>query len=152
MARLELPLQKQGPSTKPTPPSKTAGIITHLTALQARFECAVIFTTVTGHHTNITTPNKPTSVIDDTPVISQWTLFATLTLQLERMHVPQFAPHMDLEQCLHDAEKRLEAVSKGRFTIDMLDQRTGDRIEAGTAMGAGKGIGKGKEKEWEVWC
>jgi hypothetical protein len=147
MARLDAPLQ-QGLAGKPGT-SKTAAIITRLREVQARFECAVLFTTTTNTTTttssssssNNTTilpkqlpretsstsrppiadrPTPITPTTTNTPIISPWTTFATLTLHLERVRVPQFAPQMTLEQCLHDAERRLEVVSRGRFVIGVV--------------------------------
>lgn len=156
MARLDAPLQ-QAPAGKPGT-SKTAAIITHLRDVQARFECAVLFTTTTNinSNNNVTilpkqfprersstsrppiadrpTPITPTTT--NTPIVSPWTNFATLTLQLERVRVPQFAPQMTLEQCLHDAESRLEVVRRGRFVIGVVPK---------TVESKGKGKTKGME-------
>ncbi|KAK5061096.1 hypothetical protein LTR84_007638 [Exophiala bonariae] len=141
MARLDLPLQQREPSGKPNPTSKASVIITRLSALQARFECTILFTTNTSTMTANTsnqaaTPNDPSRVaINDSPIISPWTRFATLTLQVERVRVAQFAPYMDLEQCLHDAERRLEVVRRGRFTVEVLGQRRDS--SRGKARGTG---------------
>ncbi|KAI1624968.1 DNA-repair protein XRCC2 [Exophiala viscosa] len=129
-------------------PSKTADIIARLKALQTRFECAVAFSTnnapsrtITQTHTGPeTTPLTPAP---QGPSLSPWTMYATLTLSLTRAQVPQFAPQMSLEECLRDAEKRLEAVRNARF-IATVEWRPGQSLERDRvmiAMGAGEGSG-----------
>lgn len=132
MARLDAPLRQH--STGNHTSSKTAAIIARLKEIQARFECAVLFatatTTTTNTNNNNSLPNQPPhelpsnprpgSINPTTPTISPWTSFATLTLQVERVRVPQFVPRMTLAQCLDDAERRLEVVRRGRFLVSVV--------------------------------
>ena len=137
MARLDAPLQgRDSTGNYGAGPSKTAAIIAQLREVQARFGCVVLFST-NMMTTNINNSNvSPYQLVSQEPsansrappgpshptmpTISPWTHFATLTLQLERVRIPQFAPQMSLEQCLHDAERRLEVVRRGRFVVSVL--------------------------------
>ncbi|EXJ94795.1 hypothetical protein A1O1_03193 [Capronia coronata CBS 617.96] len=53
--------------------------------------------------------------------VSPWTAYASLTLDLSRTQVVQFAPHMTLDECLRDADKRFEAVGNARFVAKVDD-------------------------------
>ncbi|KEF62666.1 uncharacterized protein A1O9_00639 [Exophiala aquamarina CBS 119918] len=149
MARLDAPLLQQHSTGHPAP-SKTATIISRLREIQTRFECAVLFTTTTTTTTPKTNnsgalpnqpPQEPSSksrpaaapIHPPTPIISPWTSFAAVTLQLERVRVPQFVPQMTLDQCVHDAERRLEVVSRGRFLVSVapktLDVRAREKAK-----------------------
>lgn len=155
MARLETrwgPQQRQHePSTLPSKPTQ---IIIHLKSLQARFQSTILFTT---NRTNTTTaPTNPTTtkltshqtrglqLQPPIPSLTPWTLYATLTLVLNRLPVPQFAPQMTLQQCLHDAQRRLDAVQKGRFSVG-LDWVNAETWAAGVRERLAEGRMRGAE-------
>ncbi|RVX75372.1 hypothetical protein B0A52_00725 [Exophiala mesophila] len=142
MAQLEASTSFQtGGLPLPKQPSKTANVITQLKALQARFGCTVMYTTMMMHNTSSTTASKNSAA----PPLSPWNTLAALTLQLRRVPVPQFAPQMSLEQCLHDADRRLEVVRRSRFSVSVAQHtvqsiRTGgDRHREGNIAGGGDG-------------
>lgn len=143
MARLESSTSFQtGVPPVPKSPSKTAQVITQLKSLQVLFGCTVAYTTMTGQTTSTNTAHKTSA-----PPLSPWNTLATLTLHLRRVPTPQFAPPMSLDQCLHDADQRLEVVSKSRFSVSAAEQavqssRTGgDRqpFRDGPTAGGGDG-------------
>ncbi len=142
-------LQSKSPGlVESTSPSRTAQIIERLKALQARFECAVVFSTTTpatfttshapaelqGQAQTQITPSAP----QQGPGISPWMAYATLTMTLSRTRVPQFAPQMSIEECLRDAEKRFDAVKNARF-VASVELKPGQTREKATAEGAGRG-------------
>ena len=101
--------------------------------MQTEFDSTVIFTTnhqqhhYSLHHRPKHTPirNQPLGAVPVEPIsTSPWTSFATLSLVISHMSVPQFAPGMSLEECLRDREKRQEAVTVGRFTISVEFERS----------------------------
>ncbi|KAK4946318.1 hypothetical protein LTR10_014516 [Elasticomyces elasticus] len=123
-------------------PSKTAESILRLKALQTRFECAVVFSTTTAPmqrnaQTHIDTETTPLTPAPQSPSLSPWTMYATFTLSLTRAQVPQFAPQMSLDECLRDAEKRLEAVRNARF-IASVEWQPGQSLYRDRIMGAGE--------------
>ncbi|KAJ9603856.1 hypothetical protein H2200_011377 [Cladophialophora chaetospira] len=130
MARLETPgTTIEGPST-------TQQVIERLKHLQERFDCVVLFSTTSTTPASI--PQRQVEVGPTTPapedtgrVISPWTAYATLTLNLSRVPVPQFAPQMSMEECLRDRERRFEAVRKGRFVAVVISKREGERRAGG---------------------
>ncbi|KAL2441876.1 hypothetical protein ABEF95_016775 [Exophiala dermatitidis] len=120
---------------KPTG-TTTSGIIECLKSLQRRFDCVVAFTTINYSTTTSTaTSTAPTSgpaatvvgdrrghdtqpAPDTKPVPStQWSTYATLTLDLSRIAVPQFPPQLTLSECLADADKRFAAMRNTRIQI-----------------------------------
>nr|KAK5445463.1 hypothetical protein LTR18_003381 [Exophiala xenobiotica] len=136
-------------------PSRTARIIERLKALQARFECAVMFSTIapppafTPMHapppqvqgqeqmqTHIT-PSAP----HQGPGISPWTAYATLTMTLSRTRVPQFALQMSMDECVRDAEKRFDAVKNARFVASVELKPGQSSREKATAERTGTGRG-----------
>jgi Rad51 len=104
-------------------PSRTAEVINRLKNLQREFDCAMVFPTTS---TSFSTTNRHVAAeAAENPApqeprsVSPWTAFATLTLRLSRVRVPQFAAHMLLEECLRDREKRQGVIEKGRFVAEV---------------------------------
>ena len=120
IARLELGQQPSGPEA----PSTTKQIIDALKTLQAKFDCAILFTRSSTlslkSRKAITTPHP-----EEPTAINPWTAFATLSLNMSRAPVPQFAPTMSIEECLRDKENRRRAVIRGRF-VASLDRTTSE--------------------------
>lgn len=121
MARLANPVVPgpgPGPGHSQTK-AKANEILERLQALQTQFGCAVAFSTSS---TAAAPPpfsiSKATCSLDSpapapaptSPVVSPWTLFATLTLTMSRAPVPRFAAQMPLDECQRDADKRFAAV------------------------------------------
>lgn len=132
-------------------PSKTTEIIARLKALQKRFECAVMFSSTSAAPTqkSMQTPHTdPNVAVPPTPSsLSPWTTYATLTLNLTRPAVPQFAPQMSLDECLRDAEKRLDAVRNAPFVATVQEWRHGQgqgQQQALTLAAAGGGEGSSR--------
>jgi hypothetical protein len=124
MARLDTPglgIQGQAPST-------TLQIIEQLKLVQARFECAVLFSTTMPSSTQPPAsarrpeaeararPMTPVAPPDSARGISPWTAYATLALSLARMPIAQFPPQMSMDECLSARERRFDAMRQGRFT------------------------------------
>jgi hypothetical protein len=125
-ARLEAPHLRYDSEA----PSTTAQIIAGFKTLQQRFECAVAFSTVYPS----SPPQQPKSGAPaasgpNESAISPWTNYAVLTMSLSRVAIPQFASPMDMDACLRDREKRLEAVKKGKFVASVVGKIKG-RTEA----------------------
>lgn len=125
MARLETGTETPGGDST-TPSTK---IITELKAIQARFDCTVIFTTTSP----LSVRPKPNQTPTEPAAISPWTAFATLSLYMSRIAVPQFAPHLRIDECIRDAEARRMATAQSRFMVTVAEPPTG--------------FGTGKEKE-----
>jgi hypothetical protein len=126
------------PSVTNTLTPVTTRTIEYLKALQTRFECSVMYTTnhlltqrqhapsgpyPVSSTTNPQTPNRPNLSQFDTSIagLSPWTTSATLSLTFSRVHVPQFASHMSVQECLRDRNQRSEAVGKGRIRVRVND-------------------------------
>ena len=150
MARL-----KAGGVEQLRPVSRTSSLITALRAVQSQFECAIAFSTQ-SLYTNSTqhqkrpasaasnNPNQPVPPPDDlSQPVSPWSSFATLTLQVKRVPVAQFAPTMTLEECLRDREKRSEAVAAGRFSV-VVDRAGSDRWSIEVKEGIERLEGRGR--------
>lgn len=129
MARLEAGADF---SSRPRTPTRTAQIIAALRSIQQDFECTVLVSTSpspSSHQPTTTTSTAaaprphhqslhPAQAPPHEPVaLSPWTSFATLTLQIERLPVTQFAPGATLAECLRDRDKRQEAVAEGKFAV-----------------------------------
>ncbi len=131
-------------------PYKTSNIISALKNLQKLFDCTILFTT--SSHTNLTnTRNTNNTTITTTdgrrlpqeaPRISPWTAFATLSLTISPIKVPQFAAQMSLEECQRDQANRLVAVSNGRFVVS-VDWANSETWPSGVADCVGKVGGNG---------
>ncbi|KAK5456887.1 hypothetical protein LTS15_004667 [Exophiala xenobiotica] len=142
-------------------PSRTARIIERLKALQARFECAVVFSTTAPPPASTTSHAPPPQVQGQEqmqmqthitpsaphqgPGISPWTAYATLTMTLSRTRAPQFAPQMSMDECVRDAEKRFDAVKNARFVASVElkpgQSSRGKATAEGTGTSAGRGAG-----------
>ncbi|EXJ88832.1 hypothetical protein A1O3_01896 [Capronia epimyces CBS 606.96] len=140
MARLGLASPGVDVSSSPGP-SPTAEIIERLKAIQHRFECVVAFSTNHpspppvqsypsrsarvhargGNQSQDQIPTTPSAPLSLAPAVTSWTSYATLTLDLSRAQILQFAPHMTLEECLRDADKRVEAVRHAQFIAKVRD-------------------------------
>lgn len=123
--------------------SRTTRIIQRLKSLQERFECAVIFSTnsssssssskasATAQVQSNLQPPPPPNENNNTPSRSPWTNYARLTLHLEKTLVPQFAPHMSMDECLRDAEKRFEAVKDSKITATVTTNKRHHHLDRG---------------------
>ncbi|EHY58703.1 hypothetical protein HRR83_007427 [Exophiala dermatitidis] len=120
--------------TKPATGNTASEIIHHLKSLQRRFDCIVAFTTTILNHSTSATQTQPqaqsqlhshsSSRTDPAPPpesksvpTTQWSTYATLTLDLSRISVPQFPPQLTLSECLADADKRFAAMRNTRIQI-----------------------------------
>ena len=110
-------------------PSTASQIVEQLKELERIFDCTIIFTTDASlQRRNRSQPESNARTIADSPVPPQnehtfqdpWTNFATMTLNLHRVSVPQFAPSMTLEDCERDQPRRLEAVQQGRHRAQVV--------------------------------
>ena len=104
--------------------TKTTEIITSLKSLQKLFDCTIIFTTSSHTKAGSTTATNITTsdgrqLPQEAPRISPWTSFATLSLTISSVKVPQFAAQMSLEECQRDLANRLAALLKGRFIVSV---------------------------------
>lgn len=116
------------PRTTAAPP-KASQIITHLRELETMFSCTVIFTTDASlQRKNRSGPDSKARTVADSPLPPQnehafqdpWTMFATLTFDLHRIAVPQFAPAMTIDECTRDQPRRIEAVQRGRHRAQAM--------------------------------
>lgn len=128
--------------------SRTSQIIERLKSVQKKFECAIMFSTkhapskASAGPSNATTegqtrqsqprpqlqpPPPPPPNESTTPPISPWSAYASLTLRLDKAHVPQFAPQMSMDECLRDAEKRFDAVRNAKVIATVTSKRDLDR-------------------------
>ncbi|KAL2420025.1 hypothetical protein ABEF95_000676 [Exophiala dermatitidis] len=144
---------------KTTTTTTTSEIIECLKTLQRRFDCVVAFTT-TNHstsasqsqsHPHLSSRTDPASV--PTPAASaanrpghdapsaparepnpvtttQWSTYATMTLDLSRIPVPQFPPGLPLAECLADADKRFAAMRNTRIQVRVRVNTTLSHREA----------------------
>ncbi|OAP65540.1 hypothetical protein AYL99_01512 [Fonsecaea erecta] len=146
-------------------PSRAAELIEKLKALQERFGCAVLAsttspstsssppfpspstrtlndeTTTTATTTTTSASTAPAPSDRDIRLVSPWTSYATLSLTLARLPVAQFPAQMDMEACLRDRDKRLEAVRKGRFVATLVPSGAAALVGADGERGKGKGKG-----------
>ncbi|KIY03282.1 uncharacterized protein Z520_01749 [Fonsecaea multimorphosa CBS 102226] len=150
MAKLEAPA-----TANPGGPSRAAETITHLKTLQERFDCAVLVSTTSptppSSHQFPSTSTRPLNEPSTTsvptalaPLVSPWTSYATLSLSLARLPVPQFPAKMGLDECLRDRDKRLEAVRKGRFVATLLPSSAAAANVCAGNVGSESGRGGGK--------
>jgi hypothetical protein len=146
MARLDTPgqgIQGQAPST-------TLQIIEQVKLVQARFECAVLFSTAmpSSTHPSPASARRPEAEAEARPMtpaappdsargISPWTAYATLALSLARMPVAQFPPQMSMDECLSARERRFDAMRQGRFTAVVQSVNAIGDQGGRTAGGAG---------------
>lgn len=157
-ARLELTAPDMGiggvPAVQSSGLSPTAETIIRLKAVQDRFECVVAFTTnhpselrsARVNHTQSNTtqtqmqPPPPSMPSSSAASVSSWTSYATLSLDLSRSPVLQFAPQMSLDECLRDADKRVEAVRNARFVVK-VDDLASQLRNGWTEVGQGRSTG-----------
>ncbi|EXJ60319.1 hypothetical protein A1O7_04471 [Cladophialophora yegresii CBS 114405] len=145
MARLETPggqsTQAQGKGLSMT---QTLRIIERLKRLQAKFECAVLFSTTTVPPA--APPSVPVSDARVTPAgppadngrsISPWTGYAALTLSLARTPVARFTPQMGIEECVAVRERRFEAMRQGRFTAVVQSMKSVEGVRPAGVTVAG---------------
>jgi hypothetical protein len=111
------------------PPSTASQVIEQLKELERIFDCTIIFTTDASlQRRNRSQPDSNVRTVADSPVPPRidhlyqdpWTNFATMTLNLHRLSVPQFAPSMTVEDCERDQPRRLEAVRHGRHRAQVV--------------------------------
>lgn len=109
--------------------STASQIIEQLKELQQIFDCTIIFTTEASlQRRPRSQPESNTRTVADSPVPPQnehvyqdpWTNFATMTLNLHRLPVPQFASTMTIEECERDQPRRLAAVQQGRHRAQVV--------------------------------
>jgi hypothetical protein len=99
-------------------------VVNALKKLQKLFDCVVIFTTIPyTRTTNMDNTFARTSdgrhLPPESPGWSAWTAFATLSLTMTSVKVPQFAAQMSLQECERDQPNRLAAISKGCFVVSV---------------------------------
>lgn len=103
-------------------PSRITEIITRLKMMQRDFDCAIAFSTRSAFP-KTTRPGPAVRVESIAPAeprsVIPWTAFATITLSLSRVKVPQFGSGMTLEDCLRDRSQRQEAVAEGKFLAEI---------------------------------
>lgn len=111
------------------PPSTAYQTISHLKELEQIFSCTIIFTTDASlRRKNRSQPDSDARTTADSPLPPQnenvfqdpWTNFATVTLDLHRVSVPQYTQEMTIEECARDQPRRLEAVQWGRHRAQVL--------------------------------
>ena len=106
--------------------SMATQILKELKSLQSTFECTVIYTTTPSSTLDSSTGSAP-SYAGDTlspfatsglnPIVDIYSQSALFNIQLAQKVIPQFAPHMSIEDCLRDREKRDEAVEKAEYWV-----------------------------------
>jgi DNA-repair protein XRCC2 len=111
------------------PPSTAYQTTSQLKELEQNFSCMIIFTTDASlRRKNRSRPDSAARTIADSPLPPQnenvfqdpWTNFATVTLDLHRVSVPQYAPAMTIEECARDQPRRFEAVQWGRHRAQVI--------------------------------
>jgi Rad51 len=113
----------------PLPMSMSSSVIGQLRELEKSFSCTVLFSTDatlqrkshTKSDTNIrTVADSPLPPQHDQVFQDPWKFFATLTLDVHRVPVPQFTPAMTVEECARDQPRRIEAVKRGRHRAQVV--------------------------------
>lgn len=145
-----------GDATNPTQSSKpetlTSQILTELKAIQATFECTIFYTTTSVPSSTATYPQPETPQSRQTTsrltspsstALDMFTRSALLTLHPTRKNIPQFAPHMTLEECLRDREKRDEALRKAGYWLTATPGGLSERRETSVQDGLQSKMGFG---------
>jgi hypothetical protein len=113
----------------PLPMSMSSSMIGQLRELEKSFSCMVLFSTdATLQRKGRAKSDTNARTVADTPLPPQhdqvfrdpWKSFATLTLDVHRVPVPQFASAMMVEECARDQPRRIEAVKKGRHRAQVV--------------------------------
>ena len=127
--RLEAELIRlSNPSFKPSSqPSRTTEILNALRHLHNNLDCTILFaTSQPTSGPGIKKSILPDGIEAEVAATNPWTAFATLTLHLHCLPVAQFAPGMNLDECLRDRERRQAAVVRARAKVS-LDLEASER-------------------------
>lgn len=116
--------------------SMSSSVISQLRNIEKSFSCTVLFTTDATLQrrgrgrtdaNERTVADSPLPPQNDQIVQDPWASFATLTLDVHRSQVPQFASALTIEECSRDQPRRIVAVKRGRHRAQVV--WTGDESQ-----------------------